>query len=204
MKNHEITPKTSKISKVTIVGALAVGSLLSTGPEAGASMASGTSPRHNSEAPADMLGNKEINQAIVNQESIISRKIGQQLPVQFENKIAYYHGPGKEHFYVENFLTVTVQVGKNHKKVNLIGYIERKGSGAGPDVVMFENNPSIVKIVENPADPKNLKKFNPVIFPSKNGSAFDTSNPVNPKNLSPYTDLANNPSFIGMFYTAKK
>ncbi len=201
MKNHEQSPKTSKIPKALAVGAIVLGAMLPS-LEAGASAITGFNIK--AELAADNLGNKQINEAIAKQMVSISEKIGQKEPVNFLNTIAYYHGAGKLDFYIENPLTATVEIGKDHKKVHLIGYIADKGSGAGPQVVMFEDSPNIVKMSHDPADPKSFKTVNPVIFPDKTGAAYNLGNPINPNTSTIYADLAHNPSNIGMFYTAKK
>lgn len=211
MKTYELSYKKNKnLLKGLAVGALALGSILPSivsSSEAGAASTKSTENPAAATVYADTLGNAALNKAILNQENAISRRIAQTKPVNFKDTIAYYHGPGKEHFYIENPLTATVQVGKKPKKVELIGYIEPKGSGAGPVVVMFEDNPKTVKEMPNPADPKSMKAVNPVIFPSANGAAYDVYdpvNPVNPQNKKEYTNKAAEPSLIGYQYVAKK
>lgn len=145
-----------------------------------------------------------VNDAIVAQDRLISRDIGAQVPVQFKNTIAYYHGPGKEHFYIENPLSATVSVGSNNKQVKLIGYIERKGSGAGPDVVMFEDSPHTTSSYHDNADPSSIHFENYVTFPAIGKEAYSLNTPINPETSSAYLDQAGNNSNIGDKFIAKK
>ncbi len=206
MKTYELTYKNKKLTKGLTAGALALGALL---PSIAISNEAGAAPTKSVEKPAatvyaDKLGNKALNQAILNEELTISKDIAQRIPVEFKDTIAYVTSSPKGGFYIENPLTATVQVGKSHKKTQLIGYIEPKGSGAGPDVVLFEANPKTVKEMHDPADPKSMPAKNPVIFPSMNNAAYDISNPANPFNFQMYTDLAQNPSLVAYKYSAKK
>ncbi len=210
-KKYELSYKNNKkLPKGLAVGALALGSLLPsivTSSEAGAALAKGVERPPVATVYADTLGNAALSQAILNKENAISKSIANTKPVNFKNTIAYYHGPGSNDFYVYNPLTANVQVGPNH--IELIGYIEPKGSGAGPAVVMFEDNPKIVTEIPNPADPSNMKAVNPVIFPSANGAAYDVYNPVNPvnpQNNQEYISIVENqsqPSQIGLQIFAK-
>ena len=184
-------------------GALSMGLLLGSAPAAQASTSTHAETPATARPNSDSNPSETLNQAIIAQELTISRDIGKQTPVHFKNTIAYYH-VGKQPFYIENPLSATVTVGSNHQKLSLIGYIEPKGSGAGPDIVMFVDSPNTTSEIHDPADPKQITSKNSVIFPSYNGNAFDPNNPVNPVTGLEYTDQAGNPSLIGYQYEAKK
>ena len=146
-----------------------------------------------------------VNEAIVAQDQKISMNIANQIPVHFKNEIAYYHGPGKDHFYIENPLSATVSVGSNHKIVNLIGYIERKGSGLGPDVVMFEDTKTTTSSYPDNADPAgSIHQVNNVVFPSFDGSAYNLNVPIDPSTEAAYLNQAGETSLIAYQYVAKK
>ncbi len=145
-----------------------------------------------------------VNEAIAVQDKQISRDIAEQLPVKFINEMAYYHGPGKDHFYIENPLSVNVSVGPKNEQVDLIGYIERKGSGAGPDVVMFDGSRGDTTTYADNADQASIREVSTVIFPSVGGAAYDLNNPTNSATETAYLDQAGNPSLVAYQYVAKK
>lgn len=195
MSNNESIHKNPNNHKHTILraGAVSLGLLIGSAPAAHASTPSHAESSATANPNINSPSSETLNQAIVEQEQKISRDIAEQIPVHFKNTIAYYHGGGKVHFYIENPLSATVTVGNNHQRVNLIGYIEPKGSGAGPVIDMFVDSPKDTSEDRDPADPKQMTAKNSVIFPPTNNNEFDTNNPVNPVTGLEYVDQGGNP-----------
>lgn len=168
MISNESGPNSKKLNRLKTglkAGALTVGLLLP-------ASASAETNQHSKKAP------ESLGALITTKEKKISNDIAQQTPITFKNSLAYYHGPGKLDFYIDNPLTATIHEGD--KKVKLIGYIEPKGGPTGPEIVLFPYDKRTTSLSPNQNDPVNGQPESQVIFPSADGSAFDTTNPVDP------------------------
>jgi hypothetical protein len=169
MTNNESSGSSSnKLNRLKTglkAGALTVGLLLP-------ASASAETKQHSKKAP------ESLGALITTKEKRLSNDIARQTPITFKNSIAYYHGPGKLDFYINNPLTATIH--KGDKKVKLLGYIEPKGGPTGPEIVLFPYDKATTSLSPNQNDPVNGQPKSQVIFPSADGSAFDTTNPVDP------------------------